>query len=71
MSWVWLNIPLGVLVVLAIAGISMWLVIKHPDARPEPAIAARPDLAGAARPSRDRAHARMAGARTPLRAGTR
>lgn len=34
MSWVWLNIPLGVLVVLAIAGIPMWLVIKHPDARP-------------------------------------
>ncbi len=79
MSWVWLNIPLGVLVVLAIAGIPMWLVIKHPDARPELAIAvhpdlaatARPDLAAAARPSRDRAHARRPGARTPLRAGTR
>ena len=79
MSWVWLNIPLGVLVVLAIAGISMWLVIKHPDARPELAIAARPDLAaatrpdlaGAAQPPRDRAHARRPGARTPLRAGTR
>jgi len=87
MSWVWLNIPLGVLVVLAIAGIPMWLVIKHPDARPELAIAVhpdlaatarpdlaaatRPDLAGAAQPPRDRAHARRPGARTPLRAGTR
>jgi hypothetical protein len=34
MSGVWLNIPLGVLVILAIAGIPMWLVIKHPDTRP-------------------------------------
>jgi len=71
MSWVWLNIPLGVLVVLAIAGIPMWLVIKHPDARPEQASAVRPELAGAALASRDRAHARISEARTPLRAGAR
>jgi hypothetical protein len=71
MSWIWLNIPLGVLVVLAIAGIPMWLVVKHPDARPDLAAAARPDLAAAALPSRDRAHARTPAARIPLRAGTR
>jgi hypothetical protein len=46
MSWVWLNIPMGVLIVLAIAGIPMWLVIKHPDARPALASAARPEPAG-------------------------
>lgn len=71
MSWVWLNIPLGVVVVLAIAGIPIWLVLKHPDARPQPAVAARPDLAGAAQPARDRAHQRTPAARIPLRAGTR
>jgi hypothetical protein len=46
MSCVWLNIPLGVLVVLAIAGIPMWLVIKHPDARPSLASAVPPEPAG-------------------------
>jgi hypothetical protein len=71
MSWVWLNIPLGVMMVLAIAGIPIWLVLKHPAARPELAAVARPDLAGAAQPSRDRAHQRTPAARIPLRAGTR
>ena len=67
MSWVWLNIPLGVVVVLAVAGIPMWLVLKRPAARPERAAAARPDLARAGQPSRER----TPGARTPLLAGTR
>jgi len=67
MSWVWLNIPLGVVVVLAVAGIPMWLVLKRPDARPELAAAARPALVRAGEPSRERAP----GARTPLLAGTR
>ncbi len=47
MNWIWLNLPLGLLIVLAVAGIPMWLVIKHPDTRPEsPArrAAYRPDL---------------------------
>jgi hypothetical protein len=35
MTWVWLNIPLGVLIVLAVVGIPMWMVVKHPDARPD------------------------------------
>jgi hypothetical protein len=34
MAWVWLNIPLGALIFLAVAGIPMWLVIKRPDAGP-------------------------------------
>jgi hypothetical protein len=54
MSWVWLNIPLGVLVVLAIAGIPMWLVLKHPDARPELTGAARPDVTDSLQRSRAR-----------------
>jgi hypothetical protein len=49
----------------------MWLVIKHPDAQPELASAVRPDLAGAASASRDRAYTRISEARAPLRAGAR
>ena len=67
MSWVWLNIPSGVMVVLAIVGVPIWLVLKHPDARPERAAAARPGLVHAGEPSRER----TPGARTPLLAGTR
>ena len=74
MSWVWLNIPMGVLIVLAIAGIPTWLVIKHPDARPALASAARPDpagpgFAGSRRPAVARVQARTAAARIPVRAG--
>jgi hypothetical protein len=29
--WVWLNIPLMVLVFGAMVGISYWLVLRHPD----------------------------------------
>ncbi len=28
---VWLNIPLGALIFLAIVGTPVWLVVKHPD----------------------------------------
>ena len=74
MSWVWLNIPLGVLVVLAIAGIPMWLVIKHPDARPALTSAVRPEpagpgSAGAPQPALARAQLRTSPVRIPLRAG--
>ena len=74
MSWAWLNIPMGVLIVLAIAGIPMWLVIKHPDARPALASAARPEpagpgFAGSRRPALARVQTRTAAARIPLRAG--
>jgi hypothetical protein len=32
-TWVWLNLALGAVFVLAIAGVPLWMVIKHPDAR--------------------------------------
>ena len=34
MAWFWLNVPLGALIFLAVAGIPMWLVIKRPDTGP-------------------------------------
>jgi len=34
MSWMWLNLPLGALIFLAVAGIPLWLVLKRPDHRP-------------------------------------
>jgi hypothetical protein len=34
MNWFWLNIPPGVVFFLAIAGIPLWMVIRHPDHRP-------------------------------------
>jgi hypothetical protein len=75
MSWAWLNIPMGVLIVLAIAGIPMWLVIKHPDARPALTGAARPEpagprFAGIRRPALARVQTSTATVRIPLRAGT-
>jgi hypothetical protein len=41
MNWFWLNIPLGVMFFLAIAGIPLWMVIRRPDSRPASAGAAR------------------------------
>jgi hypothetical protein len=41
MNWIWLNMPLGALIFLATAGIPLWMVIKHPDAGPEPEPARR------------------------------
>ncbi len=34
MNWFWLNIPLGAVFFLAMAGIPLWMVIRHPDYRP-------------------------------------
>ena len=34
MSWMWLNLPLGALIFLAVAGIPLWMVLKRPDHRP-------------------------------------
>jgi len=39
MTWLFLNIPLMVLFVALWAGIPTWLVLKHPDRRPELAAA--------------------------------
>jgi hypothetical protein len=40
MTWMLLDIPLMVLFFALMAGIPMWLVLKHPDR--EPAVAAAP-----------------------------
>jgi hypothetical protein len=53
MSWALLNLPLAGLIFLAVAGIPLWIVIRHPDAGPRPAagLAAQAGrLAVAARP---------------------
>jgi hypothetical protein len=34
MNWLWLNIPLMAVFFLAIAGIPLWLVYRHPDTGP-------------------------------------
>jgi hypothetical protein len=34
-----MNIPLAVLFVALVSGISLWLVLKHPDRKPETAVA--------------------------------
>ena len=38
MSWLWLNIPLAAVFFLATTMIPLWLVIKHPDGRPDTAV---------------------------------
>ena len=43
--WLWVNLGLGALFVLAIVGIPLWLVVRHPDTRP--ALADRPSQRGA------------------------
>lgn len=58
---VWANIPMALMFVLAWSGIPLWMVIKHPDNRPDfsaaraylaakaaPAAAAEPEPAGIA-----------------------
>jgi len=30
-TWFWLNIPLAAVIFLAIVGIPLWMVFKHPD----------------------------------------
>jgi hypothetical protein len=38
MSWFWLDVPLAVLFFAAWSGIPLWMVLRHPDRRDEPAI---------------------------------
>jgi hypothetical protein len=35
LSLVWLNIPLAVLIILAIVGIPMWMTFRRPERRPD------------------------------------
>lgn len=45
-TWFWLNIPLAAVVFLAVAGIPLWMVLRHPDAGQEAAApAGRPPAA--------------------------
>jgi hypothetical protein len=39
MTWLWVNVPLMVLFVALWVGIPTWLVLKHPDKKPAPAVA--------------------------------
>jgi hypothetical protein len=34
MFWFWLNVPLGALIFLAVSGIPLRLVLRHPDLAP-------------------------------------
>ena len=31
MSWIWLNIPLAVVMVAFTVGLPLWLIVKHPE----------------------------------------
>ena len=42
MNWLWLNVPLMAVFFLAMTGVPLWLVFRHPDAGP----AAAPVRAG-------------------------
>jgi hypothetical protein len=41
MNGFWLNMPLAPLIVAAVAGVPLWMVIKHPDTGPDAAAARR------------------------------
>ncbi len=43
MAWLWMNIPLSVLMFGAVTGIPVWVVIKHPDVGP-PAPGSKPEV---------------------------
>jgi hypothetical protein len=58
--WLWLNLGLGALFVLAIVGVPLWLVVKRPDGPP-----ALADLPGWRRAREHRA--RQAAARATAR----
>jgi len=36
-TWMWLNVVLGALFVLAVVGVPLWMVIARPDTGPQPA----------------------------------
>jgi hypothetical protein len=44
MTWFWLNIPLDAVFFLAVVGIPMWLVRRHPETGPAIAAVQRPVL---------------------------
>ena len=34
-TWLWIDLPLCVLLFLAVSGIPLWMVFKHPDTGPD------------------------------------
>ncbi len=48
MNWLWPNIVLGASFFLAVTGIPLWLVLRHPDTGPLPAF--EPGQVGPGRP---------------------
>lgn len=64
MNWLWLNVPLMAVFFLAMAGIPLWLVFKHPDHGPAavPVPAPRTPEAPVLEPGRDRRVRELAGA---------
>jgi hypothetical protein len=59
MTWLLMNIPLMIVFVALMAGIPLWLVLRHPDRKPT--LAAAPALTRLpARPHEDAAHRRAA-----------
>ena len=71
MNWFWLNIPLGLIFVAAIAGIPLWMVLRWPDERR--AVATGRDATPQSRPMVVVAHEAAAPRltqREPARAGT-
>ena len=64
MNWLWLNVPLMAVFFLAMAGVPLWLVFRHPDTGPAavpvggPAAAAGSRLAERREPASWRARAR-------------
>ena len=42
MNWILLNIPLCAVFFLAVAGIPLWMVVRHPDTGPDGSRAAAP-----------------------------
>jgi len=60
MAWLWLNLSLGALFVLAIVAIPLWLVLRRPDTGPKPAELAAGRRAVSRRPPHPRAARRPA-----------
>jgi hypothetical protein len=61
-NWFWLNVPLMAVFFLAITGIPLWLVFKHPDTGPVP-VRVRVASPPPAEPARSAPVRELAGAR--------
>ena len=63
MNWLWLNVPLMAVFFLAMTGVPLWLVSRHPDTGPVAApVRARRQQAAPAVAGRDALVRELAGA---------